>query len=396
MRTLSRILSALLSLLCLAGPVFAEVVDIGPARDAQVVRGYPNNNYGGTNNLYLQSSNLSFMDERAWVNFDLAGQLPPGSVITKATLRLFCFKADTVNELPTSIHGSETDTWDEAGITWNNQPAYGEELSATTLNQGEQGIWIEWDATSFVQSQHAGDQKVTLLVKASQEGAATAISYSFDSREYSSSLAPRLRIEYSGSWPTTGGFAILHMNDAHARLFSHELDVPEHDDLPGFEEVGGAAYFAAKLLQRKTANGDSLVLDAGDISEGNPVGDLRGNGAMIDFYNLLDAKLKALGGRGIDAAVVGNHDVRTIDYINNLKNNPTYPVISMNVCQPGNQTPYFSPYVTVNVAGHKIGILLATPMTSPHIWTPVQPLWWKWSRRCGRTRTPPPSTSRIT
>ena len=358
MRTIiPRVLSVLLSILCLAGPAAAEVVDIGPVKDAQVARGYPDSNYGSTSNLYLQSSASAYMDERAWTNFDLAGQLPPGAVITRATLRLFCYRADIANDLPTSIHGSDTDNWGETAITWNNQPAYGAALSSTTLAKGEQGIWIEWDATPFVQSQYTGDQKVSLLVRAVQEGATPAISYSFDSREYTSSLAPRLRVEYSGSWPATGGFTIFHMNDVHARLLAHELDVPEHEDVPAFEEVGGAASFAARLLQMKTSNADSLVLDAGDISEGNPIGDLRGNGAMIDYYNLLDAKLKNLGSRGIDAAVVGNHDVRTIDYINNLKNNPTYPVISMNVCQQGTQTPYFLPYVTVNVAGRKIGIL---------------------------------------
>jgi 2',3'-cyclic-nucleotide 2'-phosphodiesterase (5'-nucleotidase family) len=352
-----RSLLFLFALLSFAAPAAAEVVDIGPARDAQVARGYPDRNYGATNNLYLQSSLSGYKDERAWAHFDLAGQLPPGALITRATLRLFCYRADSANDLPASIHGSDIDDWVETTITWNSQPAFGPALSSTILNKGVQGIWVEWDATSFVQAQYAGDGRVTLLVKPTEEGAATTVSYAFDSREYSSSLAPRLRIEYDGAWPVTNGFTIFHMNDAHARLLPHELDVPEHDDIPGFEEVGGAAAFTAKLLELKAASADSLVLDAGDISEGNPIGDLRGNGAMIDFYNLLDARLKAQGSRGIDAAVVGNHDVRTIDYMNNLKNRATYPVISMNVCQQGTQTPYFAPYVTVNVAGRKIGIL---------------------------------------
>jgi len=47
------------------------------------------------------------------------------------------------------------------------------------------------------------------------------------------------------------------------------------------------------MLQLKAANPQALILDAGDISEGNPLGDLRGNGGMVDFMNLLDAKLKA-------------------------------------------------------------------------------------------------------
>jgi len=162
--------------------------------------------------------------------------------------------------------------------------------------------------------------------------------------------------------PNGGPFTILHMNDAHSRLLPHEFDVPEADDVPEMEMVGGAAYFAAKMLALKTANPDSLILDAGDISEGNPLGDLRGNGGMIDFYNLLDTKLKDLGGRGIDAVVVGNHDVRSLQMLNNLKpvaqgGIARFPGISVNVCHHGTTNPYFQPYVIVTVNGTRVGIL---------------------------------------
>jgi len=357
MHSLVRFFVSLVTFLALAGVSAAAVVDVGVTKDAQVVYGYPTSNYGSSNNLYLQKSTTGYRDERAWTGFDLAGQLPPGAVITSAKLRLYCFRSDSANDLPTSVHGSDTDSWGETSITWNTQPAFGTALSNVTLKKGEQGKWIEWDVTSFVQAEQGGDGKVTLLVKPVTEGTTPTVSFAFDAREYSPSLAPRLRIEYSGDWPTTGNFTIFHMNDAHSRLTTHELDIPGHDDTPQFEQVGGAAHFAAKLLEQKAAKPDSLILDAGDISEGNPIGDLRGNGAMIDFYNLLDAKLKALGGRGIDAAVVGNHDVRSLTYINNLKNSATYPVISMNVCQNGTLTPYFQPYVIVDVNGRKVGIL---------------------------------------
>ena len=162
--------------------------------------------------------------------------------------------------------------------------------------------------------------------------------------------------------PSGGPFTIFHMNDAHSRLLPHDFDVPELDDVPVMEQVGGAACFAAKMLALKTSTPDSLILDAGDISEGNPLGDLRGNGGMIDFYNLLDTKLKALGGRGIDAVVVGNHDVRSLQMLNNMLpvaggGHAQFPVISVNVCHEGTTTPYFEPYVIVTVNGTRVGIL---------------------------------------
>jgi 2',3'-cyclic-nucleotide 2'-phosphodiesterase (5'-nucleotidase family) len=155
------------------------------------------------------------------------------------------------------------------------------------------------------------------------------------------------------------------------------LDIPEKDDVVEMEAVGGAAYFGAKMLELKAGHPNSLILDAGDISEGNPIGDLRGNGGMVDFYNLLDSKLnggmvdfynlldsklKALGDRGIDAMVVGNHDVRSLEMLTNLKPEgdggiAQFPAISVNVCEEGTTTPYFTPYVTVTVDGTKFGIL---------------------------------------
>ena len=145
------------------------------------------------------------------------------------------------------------------------------------------------------------------------------------------------------------------------------------------EKVGGAACFTTRMLALKTAQPDSLVLDAGDISEGNPLGDLRGNGGMIDFYNLMDAKLKALGGRGIDAMVVGNHDVRSLQMLNNLKpvsqgGLARFPVISVNVCTEGTQTPYFTPYVIVTVNDVKVGVLGYTNDESSYLGPDTEPV----------------------
>ena len=153
-----------------------------------------------------------------------------------------------------------------------------------------------------------------------------------------------------------GPFTIYHINDMHSRLTPHDLKLPSEYDTTGFELVGGASRLATKMLQLKAADTNSLILDAGDISEGNPLGDIRGNGGILDFMNLLDAKLKAQGGRGIDATVVGNHDFRCRSYLLNMKN-AHFPIVSMNVCENGTRIPYFKAYTIVQVNGQKVGIL---------------------------------------
>ena len=161
-----------------------------------------------------------------------------------------------------------------------------------------------------------------------------------------------------------GGFAIFHVNDTHARLTPHKWIVTEHSTTtnPVFEDVGGAAYLASEMLQLTTTQPNSLVIDAGDISEGNPIGDMNGNGSMTQFYTLLSGKLKKVPGRnsrGMDAVVVGNHDVRDVNYISNLValKNSGVPVISVNVRDAVTHQPYFAPYNIVTINGTRIGIL---------------------------------------
>lgn len=204
----------------------------------------------------------------------------------------------------------------------------------------------------------------TAAIPATLAGGAKSISIvatDAQSRTASAALSLNLR----------GNLVIFHNNDTHARVTPHYWVVPAHtaDPASQFEPVGGAAYTGGKVLQLAGAQPDALVLDGGDISEGNPVGDWNGpgnpvgsfgNGIAVQFYQMLDTKLRAIsgrGGRGLDAMVVGNHDIRDISYINNLKNQTNFPVISINICNKGTQTPYFAPYAIVNVNGNKVGII---------------------------------------
>lgn len=334
-----------------------STVAVGVAEDAQVVEGNPTSNYGDKTYAYVQSDGAgTYLNERVWMSFNLADQLPAGAVITSATLRMFCWKTGGPDDLVAEVRAGASDGWDEMAITWANQPSYGDALDTATLITGADAAWYDWDVTSFVQGEHGGDDMVSMVVKAQTEGTATATSFGFDAKEYSPTLAPELLIEYVGDWSAEGGFTIYHVNDVHGRVTPHEVDVPGVADVPEFEQVGGAAYLAATLMELKAANPESLFLDAGDMSEGNPLGDLRGNGGILDVYSTIDAQLKTLGGRGIDALVVGNHDVRDLTYIQNIQNS-ALPFISVNVCHEGTQNAYFAPYVTVAVNGLKVGVL---------------------------------------
>jgi 2',3'-cyclic-nucleotide 2'-phosphodiesterase (5'-nucleotidase family) len=157
-----------------------------------------------------------------------------------------------------------------------------------------------------------------------------------------------------------GSLNVLHMNDTHARITPHKWIVPTSAPMSsGFEDVGGAAYLATAVLQGTAADPSALVLDGGDISEGNPIGDIGGNLSMVQFYEMLNSKLVGQRGRGIDALVVGNHDVRDASYIMHLEelHSAGVPVISVNVRDISTHQPHFAPYTILTVNGVKIGIL---------------------------------------
>lgn len=159
---------------------------------------------------------------------------------------------------------------------------------------------------------------------------------------------------------------VFHVNDVHSRLQPHDYDVPGINDVPVFQQVGGAAWMAGKLLALKQAKPNSLVLDAGDISEGGPLGDLGGNRGLIDVYKKIDERLKSLGGRGFDALVVGNHDVRFPEMLTNMKNSGL-PFISMNLIDLTTNTSYLPEHKIVDLDGVRVGILGYTTDTSAYL-----------------------------
>ena len=382
----------------------ARFKDLVPVADAQVASGTPTTNAGTATSFFIQSADATntFGNERAWLRFDLNGQIPPGATISSAELRIYAFDADTQDDLLVDAHGSSDDSWDEAVITWNNQPAFGSALGSATFESPKEQLWYDLDVTSFVQTEFAGDGVVSLVVKPRTESTNQWMTYRFNSREFlrdGYSLLPRLRVEYTGTWPSTNAVNVIHTNDVHSRLTTHDLDFP---DAPGevasMEEAGGAAYLGAKVVELKKAKPDSLVLDAGDISEGNPLGDLRGNGGTVDYFQTLSAELKGLpgntGGRGVDAVVVGNHDVRELDMLENMEDpdgdgilngwidadmNGSYetfnppgtdpddvPYIAVNVLRDGASKPApsawpvempFRPYVVVDIGATRVGVL---------------------------------------
>lgn len=376
-----------LVLLTGAGEAAARFKDLTPVADAQVASGTPAVNAGAATSFYIQSADPSnsFGNERAWLRFDISEQIPPDAVISSARLRIYAFQADTQDDLVVDVHGSSNDAWDESVITWASQPGFGPALTSGTLASQQPFLWYEFDVTAFVQAEALADGVVTLVVKPQVEGSAQWQSYRFNAREFirdGYSFVPRLRIEFNGNWPVAGSINVIHTNDLHSRLTSHDMDFPDlPGEAPALEAAGGAAILGSTVVARKKARPDSLVLDAGDISEGNPLGDLRGNGGTVDYFQTLDALLKGLSnnadGRGVDGVVVGNHDVRELAMLENMMDPDGDGVMNgwvdtnadgvVDTFNPPGTDPDDVPYLAVNVVRD------GQPKPAPGAWPQSMP-----------------------
>ncbi len=143
---------------------------------------------------------------------------------------------------------------------------------------------------------------------------------------------------------------IFYTNDLHGGITEQEADFlnPEFPPILG----GGAA--AANIIfsyRKQTENTDDivLVLDAGDIFQGTPLGTKTEGRAIIDYMNRV----------GYDASTAGNHDFDLgKDVFVDLTRRARFPILSANLADrsTGNVFSHVKPYTIVEKKGFRIGI----------------------------------------
>ena len=148
---------------------------------------------------------------------------------------------------------------------------------------------------------------------------------------------------------------ILHTNDIHSHLLPYESD------------MGGSAYIASIVDNEREQNpGRVLLLDAGDIIDGAPIGDLFYGKSVVEVMNAI----------GYDAMTVGNHELGRYggdydygmipienDYLMDLKETAEFPMLAANVLIDNSKP--FESYVIKEISGVKIGIIGVTAYFPP-------------------------------
>ena len=129
--------------------------NVSSAADSYVNNSFVMTNYGTETSLVTKSSITG--DRSAFLKFDLSGIT---GTVTSAKLKLYV-KSKTANANRT-VYDVANDSWTETGITYANKPSFGSALATTAVSAAG---WIEFDVTSEVASQNAGDKVVSLYVK---------------------------------------------------------------------------------------------------------------------------------------------------------------------------------------------------------------------------------------
>ena len=125
--------------------------DHTPTKDAYVRDGpYVGTNFGS--DVALQVKNAVGFSRKTWIAFDVS----QFTSITSAKLRLFLTSLD--NNVPNPVFVNVFSTpassngWGELTITWNNEPAVGQQIASISVDAPNVGTWIEWDVTAAVQA----------------------------------------------------------------------------------------------------------------------------------------------------------------------------------------------------------------------------------------------------
>lgn len=164
---------------------------------------------------------------------------------------------------------------------------------------------------------------------------------------------------------------IIHTTDVHGNLFPYDFI----NNREGSGSYARVAYYVEQLRK----NGEELLLlDAGDILQGQPT---------AYYYNFIDTNAfhlvaAALNHMEYDAVVVGNHDIETGHKVyDKWMTELNMPLMAANVIRTSNNTeeehPYFQPYVIFQKGGKRIALL---GLTSPALTHQLPEVLWSGMR----------------
>jgi hypothetical protein len=144
---------------------YGAITNISPSQDSTVAEDFPDNSSGICDSVYSGNTDNSAA-RRAFMRFDIAGALPPGSVINSVSLSMAVTRGSNHVDSTFTLHPVNA-AWIEGtngcgvrgggqgepstgGVTWNTQPGFGA-ASGSTLINSTSPVWSSAAMASDVQ-----------------------------------------------------------------------------------------------------------------------------------------------------------------------------------------------------------------------------------------------------
>ena len=140
---------------------------------------------------------------------------------------------------------------------------------------------------------------------------------------------------------------LLHTNDIHGHMFPYEDKNTSSDD----EKTGGFQYLATLINKERSENpGSILLLDGGDLAQGNIYSNLAYGIPVVEIMNFLK----------YDATVTGNHEFDwEIRRLEEMIEKADFSFLAANVIrkEDGNFIKGSVPYIIKEINGVRLGII---------------------------------------
>ncbi|HRK29617.1 MAG TPA: DNRLRE domain-containing protein [Tepidisphaeraceae bacterium] len=169
------------ALTIIAGFAGAQIADAGVSmvvpvsQDESVVSGFAEKNYDDNTNrggLFVGSDGTNDI-ARFYLMFDFPETLKTAKIESAVLSAVYEDDLDRDDNGLHRIHFVSVDDWSEKTINWINQPgpAYGSPDALFDSASAKLGETARWDLTELVQSEAAGDGKLSLMFAAANESA---------------------------------------------------------------------------------------------------------------------------------------------------------------------------------------------------------------------------------
>ncbi|SFB25436.1 MULTISPECIES: bifunctional 2',3'-cyclic-nucleotide 2'-phosphodiesterase/3'-nucleotidase [unclassified Bacillus (in: firmicutes)] len=164
----------------------------------------------------------------------------------------------------------------------------------------------------------------------------------------------------------TATLRILETTDLHSNVMPYDYYQDTDKDSKGNNLNYGIAKTATLIQQARSEVKNSMLFDAGDTIQGNPLADYV---AKVKPLGKTDTHpmYKAMNYLEYDGGIVGNHEFNYgLDYLNNVLEEVQFPIVNANIYHddkdgnPDNDKNYFTPYQLIDKelfdeAGNSLG-----------------------------------------